>query len=78
MILFNGTRFTTREINLPQFGLVVICTMALNKMLFDDLGAYVSDEAFLIDESIFLFVNDNEIDIPEDELKTLILSTVKG
>ena len=37
---------------------------------------YVSEEAMHIDELIYYFVEENQIDLPEDELRTLLLTEV--
>lgn len=76
MITFQNTTFKSREINLTEFGDVLISTNALNTLLMNESGSYVSEEAIKIDELIFYFVEEHAIDLPEDELRTLLLTEV--
>lgn len=68
--------FKVREIDLPEFGNVLISTNSLNELLFNEEGSYISDEAVEVDEQIFYFVEENEIELPEEELVTLIIEQV--
>ncbi len=70
-IEFQNREFKVREISLPEFGDVLISTDSLNQLLLKD-GSYVSDEAIKIDEQIFYFVNENEIELSEKRLKKLV------
>ena len=68
--------FKVKEIDLPEFGNVLISTNSLNELLFNEEGSYISDEAVEVDEQIFYFVEENEIELPEEELVTLIIEQV--
>lgn len=77
MIIFQNINYKIRELNLPKFGDVLISTTSLNEKLFDLTGKYVSDEALLIDEQIFYFVEECEIDNDLSILTELLLTQVK-
>jgi hypothetical protein len=72
-IEFNTKKFKIREIDLPEFGNVSISTTSLNQLLLKEDGSYTSDEAIKIDEQIFYFVEENEIELPEEKLRNLLL-----
>ena len=76
IIEFKNKEFKVREIDLPEFGNVLISTNSLNELLFNEEGSYISDEAVEVDEQIFYFVEENEIELPEEELVTLIIEQV--
>ncbi|MEQ1544475.1 hypothetical protein [Methyloglobulus sp.] len=61
---------------MTEFGDVLISTNPLNTLLMNESGSYVSEEAIKIDELIFYFVEEHAIDLPEDELRTLLLTEV--
>lgn len=75
-IEFNTKKFVIREIDLPEFGNVTISTTSLNQLLLKEDGSYASDEAIKVDEQIFYFVEKNEIELPEEELRNLLLLEV--
>ena len=77
MIQFKDALFKTRTIELPEFGEVLISTNSLNEILMDDEGAYMSSEAEYIDQNIFYFVEDHEIDLPEKKLQELLISEIR-
>ena len=71
MITFQGYEYPTREIEIREFGDVTIATKSLSEALIpSDLGHYVSDEARAIDEEIFFFVDDE--DINSKDLKKIV------
>ncbi len=76
-ITFQSTKYKSREIQLSAFGDVLISTTTLNRNLFDKNDCYVNDEACVIDEQIFYFVEENEITLPEKSLKKLLLKQIK-
>lgn len=76
MIPFNNKKFKTREIFLSEFGNILISVTSLNNLLLSDNGAYISDEAMFVDEQIFFFVEDSEIQLPDAKLKQLVLSQI--
>jgi hypothetical protein len=67
-IQFQNREFKVREIELPEFGNVFISTNSLNELLLNEGGSYISDEAEMVDEEIFYFVEGNEIELSEEEL----------
>ena len=60
MITFQNTTFNSREINLTEFGNVLISTNRLNMSLMNESGSYISEEAMHIDELIFYFVEEDQ------------------
>jgi hypothetical protein len=72
MITFDNKNFKTRLVGTKEFGEVLISVEALNDILTDNEGGYVSDEAEFVDEQIFYFVSDNEIGLPLSKLTELI------
>lgn len=77
MITFQNATFKSREINLTEFGNVLISTNPLNTLLMNESGSYISEEAIKIDELIFYFVEEDEIDLPDNEFRNLLLSQIK-
>lgn len=74
-ITLNGNTYKARIINLPNEGAVMIATLALSEALFKDgdcANEYVSDEAEEIDEEIFFYVEENELELPVKELIEII------
>jgi hypothetical protein len=55
-ITFNGKAYPTREINLPNYGYVLISISELNSLLINDKGDYESAQAKEIDQLIYYFV----------------------
>jgi len=76
-IEFQNKDFKVRKIELPEFGNVLISTNSLNELLLNDDGNYTSDEAEAVDEEIFYFVEDNEIEHSEKELIKLVTLEVR-
>lgn len=70
-LVFASTEFNIRGLNLPEFGKVLISTTTLNDALLKE-GTYVSEEAIKIDEKIFYFVEPEEINLSDKELKSII------
>lgn len=76
-IKFQNNEYKVREIELPEIGNILISITSLNQLLLNDNGRYVTDEAIFVDESIYYFVNENEIELSDDELINLISIEVK-
>lgn len=76
MIIFKGINYKTREIELPEFGNVLISTNALNVELLNENGSYISEEAVKVDEQIFYFVEENEIELQDIKLKELLINQI--
>ncbi len=77
MITFQNTIYKIREIELAEFGNVLISTEALNVKLLNENGSYVSEEAIRIDEQIFYFVEEDEIELLDTELKEVLINQIK-
>lgn len=77
LIKFQNREFKAREIALPEMGSVLVSTNSLNELLLDNSGRYVSNEAILVDESIFYFVEESEIVLDSNELVNLITSNIR-
>lgn len=75
IIKFNGKEFPSVIVNLP-FGERRISSIKLNESLMNNEGEYVSDEARLIDENIFYFVEDKVLSFRENEIINTILSEI--
>jgi hypothetical protein len=71
-IAFAKTQFEVREIFLPQFGNVLLSTNSLNKILLNKNGGYVSEEAERVDEQIFYYIDDSEMELEDEKLIHLV------
>lgn len=76
MIKFQNTNYKTREIKLREFGNVLISTNSLSAKLLDEKCSYVSEEAIRVDEQIFFFVEDDEIEFPDIKLKKMLMRDI--
>lgn len=76
-IEFQNNQYKLREIELPEIGNVLISTTSLNNFLLNNDDNYVSDEAISVDENIYFFVDENEIELSDDELFNLLTTVVK-
>ena len=76
-ITFQKSQYKVREVKLPEQGNVFISTRSLNNQLLDNGGGYVSDEAISIDESIFYYVEEREIELSDSELSQLLTSVIQ-
>jgi len=70
-INFKGNDYKIREIFVKSIGWVNIATTSLNEALFGN-GLYQSKEAQYIDEQVFYFVEENQIDLPRRILNKLV------
>ena len=68
-------KFPLREVEF-DFGTRLISTVSLNEKITDVKGGYTSEEARMIDESFFYFVDDKSINLEEDFLRSKILSEI--
>jgi hypothetical protein len=76
-ITFCNNEFKIREVELPDWGKVLISTTSLNELILGESYNYTSDEARIIDEEIFYFVNDTEIEYKDEDLVKLLTLEVK-
>jgi hypothetical protein len=74
-VKFENKTYCIRDITFP-FGERTVGTEKLNDALMTDDGGYVSEEAKLIDESIFYFVEENNLCLQEKELVLKIISEI--
>lgn len=72
IIEFKNKEYKIRELYLKDFGNISISTSSLNERLVRKSGSYVSEEARYIDEQLFFFVEEDEIDLPEKKLILII------
>lgn len=72
LIEFQDCKYPIKSVYLPETGIVSISTNSLNNKLLNEDGAYFSDEARTIDEQIYFFVEDDQIDLPTKILQKLI------
>ena len=73
-IIFAGEEFSSRYLDLPEFGNVLISVSPLNNALIDTNGAYTSKEAYAVDEGICYFVEPDDIWLEEKQLVELLIS----
>ncbi len=77
MIIFRNKKYKSRGIYLSEFYEVLVSTTSLSDALMNEEATnFVSELARLIDEQIYFFVEEAEIDLPEDELRTLLLDAI--
>lgn len=67
-IKFNGIEYLVRY--LDKYGYISI--MSLSDQLIDENRSHVSIEAENIDNTIFFYVDDNEINLTDKELSKII------
>lgn len=72
MIEFNGKKYPTKQVNIPEFGERLVSVESLEESLMDAEGFYVSDKAQVIDEKIFFYVPDDVINEDEKSLVEFI------
>lgn len=65
---FDRTSYLIRTITSPAFGEVDVAPASLNDKLMDETGGYTSEEARLIDEQIFFYVDDAVMHYDDDDL----------
>lgn len=75
MIDFQNIFYPARVVELPNDGEVLISVTSLNDVLLKD-DDHVSDEARYVDDQIFYFVEDSQINLDDEELITLLTKEV--
>lgn len=73
-IKFDNKFYPIREIKIPENGKVLISTSQLNSKLMREDGSYSSMKASILDESIFYYVEPNQIMFEESQLINLIMN----
>ena len=76
MITFNDSVYNSRRLEFEGCE-VLISTTNLNEALFSPEGKYLSEEAELIDNQIFYFVEKNEIGLSDKILVELLKAQIK-
>ncbi len=73
-ISYHGHEYPVRVVDIPGWMKDArISTTGLNDELMNRDGNYVDEEGRAIDEAIFFYVEEQEIEKPEEELAKLIL-----
>lgn len=80
-INFNGKRYPCRWVTAPLFKdeyqeCYLIATESLERVLLQDNDVPTSKHAEMIDNQVFFYVSDNEINVNEDILKDLLIQNV--
>jgi hypothetical protein len=70
-IIFEEHKYPYRTLKLEN-ETVSISTRSLEKQLLNEDGEYISDNAIIIDEMVYFYVEDNEIYLQEDRLSEII------
>ncbi len=74
---YHGCEYPVRVVNIPGWlDNARISTTNMNDELMKPDGSYVDDEGEAIDETIFFYVEEREIELSEDELVKLILNKI--
>ena len=76
-IEFQNKTFKVKEIKLPCIGWVFIATSSLNDALMNNGNDYVSKVAQKIDELIYFFIEEFEIEMNEKDLIKLVILQTK-
>lgn len=79
MINFNGNNYETRDINIAgpsedEQEVVTVAKLELQSVLLDESFDAVNDEAEEIDNTIYFYLNEEEWELPDDELRDIINS----
>lgn len=71
---FDGKEYPLRVLELPEVGRVLIGTLELEADLLeeDSTGDFVSAEAEEVDQQIYYYVEEDQIDLLDDELIKLV------
>lgn len=76
-IKFSDSVFPYRLINIKGWGKnLMISTLDLQNQLITNHDCYCSEEARKVDEQVFFFVSENEINLPESGLSKIILESL--
>ena len=72
IISYSDVHYPVRQVNIGMLGDILISTTLLNDALVDSNGAYVTEDAVHVDETICYFVHPDEIYLEESELRKLL------
>ena len=74
---FDGIDYPTRTLRVKGRGTVTVAPQSLENVLMDgDGGEFVSEDARMLDEGIFYYVEDAQITWPTGKLVAMLLATV--
>jgi hypothetical protein len=76
-VTFRNTEFEIKHLNLDNFGEVTIAQTALSELLILNGRSYRSEEARLLDEQIFYYVEPDEFNLSDKELAALIMNQIQ-
>ncbi len=74
-IVFDDIEYKLRDVFIKNFGIRTIGTKSLENKLLKD-GVYVSGAAQVIDENIFYYVEDKEINYDDKKLADCVVKGV--
>ena len=72
MILFEKRKYKVRQVQITNLGELNIASTFLNKKLFSDNGLYKSEEARVIDELIYFFVEPKKLRLSDNKLSKYV------
>lgn len=68
IILFEKRKYKVRQVQFTNSGELNIASTFLNRKLFSDNGLYKSEEARVIDELIYFFVEPEKLRLSDNKL----------
>jgi hypothetical protein len=75
-IVFQKSEYPIREVEIPNFGNIIVSTINLSDKLLNKGYCYVSEKAQLIDEQIFYYVDLEQMKLSDKEIAKIILSEI--
>ena len=75
-IQYRGADYPAREVRVGGWGHVIVSVMSLHDKLVDANGCPVSYDAEYVDDGIFFFVEDCQIDLPDEEIEKIVLENL--
>ncbi len=76
-IAFENKEYKCRRINIKGWGNYLVASTFLQKKLINEECQYNSDEARIIDEGIFFFINPNYYKLHDSKLAKEILKSLQ-
>ena len=67
-ITFENRKYRLREVEIDNIGKVNIASTKLNDKLISNEGTYTSNEAILVDEQIYFFVEQSKLKLSNQDL----------
>lgn len=75
IITFGNKKYCGRSFYKDSY-FYLVAENVLNDALFDNKGKYINEEARMIDENIFFFVDKHELQLSDNDLYNLILEYI--